>query len=135
MNNANDSHDIFQVIEDLNLPNDKYVVVGGGVLVALGMHEWDGDVDLAVSDGIFEALEQKGWQQEQEAEKVVLKHGDYDIGVGFGKWDLDDLLADALMIKDIAFISLEKLLEWKREANRPKDLRHIELIEQYQKNQ
>jgi predicted nucleotidyltransferase len=135
MNNAHaaSDHDIFQVIKRLNLPNDKYVIVGSGVLVALGLREWDGDVDLAVSNDIFEHFKQQGWHQEQEAEKVVLKHGDYDMGVAFGKWDLDGLLADALVINEIPFINLEKLLEWKRQANRPKDQHHIQLIENYLK--
>ena len=133
MNDTHATRDIFQVIEALNLPKDQFVIVGGGVLSALGIQEWNGDVDLSVSEDTFEHFKQQGWHQEQEETKVVLKHGDYDMGVGFGKWSLADLQADALVIKGISFISLEKILEWKREANRQKDAPHIALIEQYLK--
>lgn len=123
--------DIFEKVTELNLPKDAYIVVGGGTLVALGLVEWDDDIDLCVTPEVFDHFQAEGWQQEEWAGKPVLKHGVYDIGVGFGKWSLEELQTDALTVHDIPFISLKKLLEWKREMGRPKDLRHIELIEQY----
>ncbi|HJQ08802.1 MAG TPA: hypothetical protein VJ836_04970 [Candidatus Saccharimonadales bacterium] len=122
---------IFDTINELNLPKDAYVVVGGGILVALGLLEWDEDVDICVAPEIFARFQAKGWRQEEWAGKPVLKHAAYDIGVGFGEWTLKDLQADAMIVNDIPFMSLQKLLQWKREMGRPKDLRHIELIEQY----
>jgi hypothetical protein len=132
MDRANSSHDIFTQIKKLGLPIGHYVVVGGGVLVALGLHEWDGDVDFAVSQDIFDKFVRQGWRQDKEATKTVLRHKDYDVGVNFGEWNLDELLADALIIKDIPFVSLDKLILWKRRRNLPKDQRHIKMIEEYQ---
>jgi hypothetical protein len=122
---------IFDRINELNLPKDAYVVVGGGILVALGLLEWDEDVDICVTPEIFARFQAEGWQQEEWAGKPVLKHDIYDIGIGFGQWSLKDLQADAVAVNDIPFMNIEKLLQWKREMRRPKDLRHIKLIEQY----
>lgn len=123
--------DIFDKINELSLPRNAFVVVGGGVLVALGLLEWDEDVDLCVTPEIFEHFQTKGWRQEEWMGKLVLKHDVYDIGVGFGDWSLEDLQADAMTINDIPFMSLGKLLHWKQQMGRPKDLQHIERIEQF----
>jgi hypothetical protein len=124
---------IFQKTKDLNLPDGSYVVVGGGLLVALGLLEWDEDIDICVRSEIFEEFQAKGWDQEDWKGKPVLKHDIYDIGTGFGEWSLEDLQADAIVIQDVPFMSLDKLLAWKKQMARPKDLKHIALIESYQK--
>jgi hypothetical protein len=124
---------IFQKIRQLGLPDGEYVIVGGGVLAALGLQEWNGDIDICVSAEVFESFEGQGWKQEEAEGKMVLKHDDYDLGVGFAEWSLEDLLADALEVRGIRFISPAKLLEWKRRMNRPKDEAHIALLEKYLK--
>jgi hypothetical protein len=120
---------IFERVKALNLPAGSFVVVGGGTLVALELIAWDDDVDICVAPEIFAQLHAKEWRQDTFAGKPVLKHDVYDVGIGFGQWSLDELLSDAQIIQDIPFISLGKLLEWKRQMGRPKDLRHIALVE------
>jgi hypothetical protein len=122
---------IFQKIDELNLPKGHYVVVGGGVLAALSLLEWNDDIDMCVTPEIFAELCARGWRQEDGSGKPLVRHDIYDIGVGFGDWSLDDLLADAVWINDIPFMNPEKLLEWKRQAARSKDMPHIKLIEKY----
>ncbi|MGD8373586.1 MAG: hypothetical protein PVI21_01885 [Candidatus Woesebacteria bacterium] len=126
---------IFDKISELNLPKNSYVVVGGGTLVALGLLDWDEDVDICVAPEIFELYKSNGWRQEKWGDKIVLKNDVYDVGVGFGDWTLADLLADSMLVNDIPFISLKKLLQWKQRMGRPKDLLHIELIKKYIKEQ
>jgi hypothetical protein len=122
---------IFEKIRELSLPKNTYVVVGGGVLVALGLIKWDEDIDITVTPEIFNNLKAHNWQQDQWQDKIVLKHDVYDIGVGFGHWNLEQLLEDALWIENIPFISLEKLTTWKLDMGRPKDLAHIKIIMQH----
>jgi hypothetical protein len=122
---------IFQHIRQLGLPDGQYVIVGGGLLVGLGLLAWDEDIDICVRQEDFDEFKMQGWQEESWQDKPVLKHGIYDIGVGFGKWTLEELLADALLIRGVAFISPAKLLEWKQEMNRPKDAEHIALLKKY----
>jgi hypothetical protein len=122
---------LFAKIRELNLAQTEFVVVGGGVLVAHGLLEWDEDVDMCVAPEVFDAFKRQGWRQESWKGKPVLKHGVYDIGVGFGEWSLTDLQDDAMWIEEIPFMSLDKLLAWKRQTGREKDLRHIKIIENY----
>jgi hypothetical protein len=125
---------IFQQIRQLGLPDGQYIVVGGGLLVALGLLEWDEDIDVAVSQDVFEAYQNEGWKTEEWQGKQVLKSGVYDIGVGFGDWSLEELLADALVLRGMPFISPTKLLAWKQQMNRPKDVEHIALLQKYLKS-
>jgi hypothetical protein len=123
--------DIFDKINELNLQKDKYVVVAGGVLVALGLLDWDEDVDITVTNDIFEDFKNKGWKEYTWKGKPVLKRDVYDVGIGFGQWSLRDLQSDTMWINDIPFMSLNKLLVWKKQMGREKDFHHIELIENY----
>lgn len=125
---------ITQEIKTLGLVPGSYVVVGGGVLVALDLLEWDDDIDLCVTPEVFQRLRSAGWQQELWHKKTVLKHGNFDVGIGFSYWTLEQLLEDALVIEDVPFMSLEKLHAWKLAMGREKDKRHLRLIEEYQKN-
>lgn len=122
---------LFEKIEALALPEGQYVIIGGGVLAANGLVEWDHDIDMAVSDDVYTTLQSDGWNSEEavRGDKMVLREDVYDIGVGFGDWTLDQLLEDADVIKGIPFMNLGKLAEWKRQTGREKDLRHVALIE------
>ena len=123
--------DIFEEVRKLGLPKGSYVVVGGGHLVALGILEWDEDVDLAVSPETFETFKVRGWEQERFGDKPIIKHGIYDVGVRYGEWDLKALLKDAVWIQDIPFVNLDKLRQWKTNKARPKDFEHLKLLDEY----
>lgn len=122
---------VFEKVLELGLPTDSYVVVAGGVLVALGLLDWDGDIDLAVTPEVFERYKSDGWEQDDWRGKLVLRRDIYDIGVGFGEWSLEELQADAQWIQGVPFMSLDKLLQWKKQMGREKDLQHIALVQQY----
>lgn len=126
---------IFEKVNELELSNNDYVVVAGGVLVALDLLEWDDDIDICVTPELFAIFRAKGWPQEEWAGKPVLRHSVYDVGVGFGDWSLKELQADAMIINGIPFMSLQKLLQWKRAMGRPKDVPHIKLIEGHLRSQ
>jgi hypothetical protein len=123
--------DIFQNVTNLNLPKDSYVVVGGGTMVALGILGWGNDVDICVTPEVFDHYKALGWNVEEWQDISMLKHEVYDVGTRFGEWTVEDLLPDAIYIQDIPFLSLEKLLLWKQQMGRPKDLQHIKLINEY----
>ena len=131
MNESTPTEDIFQHVRNLGLADGQYVVVGGGLLVALGLLEWDGDVDICISQEQFDIFKSQGWQQEEWKGKPVLKHGIYDVGIGFGDWNLEDLQADALVLQGIPFISPQKLIAWKQAMGRPKDANHVALLQKY----
>lgn len=124
---------IFQKMRQLGLPDGQYVVVGGGVLVALGLLAWDDDIDVTVTQEAFDGFKNEGWPEEAYEDTMVIKNDIFDIGTRFGPWTLEELLADAMVIRGVAFMSPAKLLEWKQAANRPKDAEHIVLLKKYLK--
>ena len=49
--------EIFDELEKLDLPKDKYIVISGASLVCQGLIEKTNDIDLACSKDFFEKLE------------------------------------------------------------------------------
>jgi hypothetical protein len=122
---------LIEYIKALDLPKNSFVVVGSGTMVVLGLAQGDNDVDLTVTSEIFDKFKRQGWRQELFGGQSVLKDGIYDIGTQFYKWKLPDLLEDALWVEDVPFISLVKLLEWKRYMMRDSDIPQLKIIEEY----
>jgi hypothetical protein len=123
---------IAEKVKALELPDGQYVVIDSGSMEALGLIHAGSDVDLAVSEAVFQDLRAQGWElHEGHGGKEVLRQGDYDVGIGYGQWSLEELLADAFVIDGVPFMNLEKVLEWKKAARRQKDMNHIALIEAY----
>lgn len=122
---------IIKSVKALGLPKNSFVVVGSSTLVALGLAKSDNDIDLTVIPEIFDRFKNEGWNQELYGEEPVLKNGIYDIGARFYKWKVEDLLEDALWVEEVPFISLEKLLEWKRHMMRGSDIPQLKIIEDY----
>ena len=118
-------------VKALQLPPRTFVVVGSSTMVVLGLADNDNDVDLTVDQAVFDRYKSLGWRQEFFQGEPVLKSGVYDIGVRFYKWRLEELLRDAIWVDDVPFMSLEKLLAWKKHMLREADLPHIALLEAY----
>lgn len=122
---------IIESVKALNLPKNSFVVVGSSTMVVLGLAQSDNDVDLTVTPEIFKRFKDEGWEQELYGDEPVLKNGIYDIGAQFYTWKVADLLEDALWVEDVPFISLTKLLEWKRHMMRDSDIPQLKIIEDY----
>lgn len=129
---------IFEEIRKLNLPLGEYIVLGSGVLGALRIREI-GDIDLLVSERLFDELKDNGWgygeiKIEGRMRKKLSK--EYievykDFWYGKEKPETMHMIAEAYMINGIPFLPLRKLLEIKSVLGREKDLRDIKLIEEY----
>ena len=127
--------DITAALNTLNLPQGSYIVIGSGILAALNIRETS-DIDLVVSPETFTQLEQSGWEVITNSwGKQLLTH---DVFEAHTSWDdpneapnLDDLLRNSVVIDDVPYVSLERLLEWKRHMRRPKDEADIPLINAY----
>ena len=46
--------DVIRIVNDLNLPKDKYVVTSGSAMVLHGLREKTNDVDITVNKEQFE---------------------------------------------------------------------------------
>lgn len=114
----------------MDLPPGSYAVFGSGPLAAHGLIDEVGDLDVIVREPAWSRVEQLG---------TVVMHGDdpiVDLGNGltfgrswaYGNFDIEQLIEDAQMIDGLPFVRFEEVLEYKRIAGRPKDLRHIGLM-------
>lgn len=127
---------ILKEIKKLNLPLGSYVVVGSGTLDVLGIRSAK-DVDMVVTPGQFNELRKTGmWKEEKKFGKIFLKKDVFEIG-GELSWDkynttFEDLINNALVIKDIPFMNLDELIKFKIALGREKDFEDIELIKNYQ---
>jgi len=52
---------IIERVQPLELPAVDYIVIGSGVLDALGLRPAN-DIDLVVSEPLFGRLRQRGWE-------------------------------------------------------------------------
>lgn len=123
---------IEQKITDLDLPKGEFIVVGSGVLSALGIRQ-PGDIDLIVGREVYDQLErQDGWSYGKWGEQTVLQKDFFDIGTDWYGKSVYDLLERAEYIGTIPYMSLDDVYEWKKGRGQEKDLADLELIEAYQ---
>jgi hypothetical protein len=129
--------EIIGKVKALNLPQDSYVVFGSCPMAAAGIREAN-DIDLLVSNEIFEKLKHDGWQElRKSSDDIPLI---YDVFEAHNTWNfssyqptLKTLISGASVLDGIPFASLGEVRKWKLSSGRPKDLRDIELIDAHLK--
>lgn len=128
-------------IKALGLPQGSFVVIGSGILAALGIRQTS-DIDLAADGATYEMLaaESREWTEEDTGHGLRLMSSDGVIEVWrdwspapSGDWSVEELLRDAVVIDGVAFVSLERVRRWKLWRGREKDLRDVALIDAYRK--
>lgn len=74
-----------QELATLNLPPNSFVVVGSGILNALGIRE-SNDIDLIVTPEVFASLEQRGYAESSWPDQKTLAFNEFEFGTQwFGK--------------------------------------------------
>lgn len=129
---------IIQKIKELNFPQNQYVVVGSGILDALGIRQAN-DIDIAVTEDLHQKLRKSGeWEEHERYDRirVFLKKDIYEI-IPQLNWEnynttTEEAISSALMIEEIPFMNLEELIKFKTALGREKDFKDIELIKKYQ---
>ncbi len=126
--------EIIAKIKYQNFPAGSYVVFGSGPLAAAGIR-LTRDIDIVVTDALYEELKQKGWQESTKP------NGDYFLGYDmfeaftswkFGEYDpkFTELLANANSIDGVPFVGLQDVKKWKIESGRDRDIQDIQLIDE-----
>lgn len=126
---------IIKRLQTLQLPPEEFVVIGSGVLDALELRESD-DIDLAVSDTLFDQLKQRrGWRSMYKEGEEYLINGQAEAWHGWSggppQHSFDELYADSLVVNGIHFANPRFVIGWKRQRSAPKDLTDINLLEEY----
>jgi hypothetical protein len=131
------SWEFFEKVKELGLPSGSYAIFGSGPMAVRGLREC-GDIDLIVTDELFEEYKSaSGWELKDVGGREILAKDGVEMGPGWwpGEWDIEQLIEDADIIENLPFVRLVEVLKWKRLAKREKDLKDIEIIEDYFKKQ
>lgn len=130
-------------IEAIGLNADTSVVIGAGILEALGIRKCT-DIDLVVSERTFSDLfATNKFELGENFGVKVLRNDIFDIRTIWGvlgkPYDLEELKKESVLIDDVRYINLDFSLKVKEswikndKAPRQKDFRDIELIKKYRK--
>jgi hypothetical protein len=130
---------IFKNLVDLNMPTNDFALFGSGPMFAHGLKELGHDIDVIARGEAWQEATKFATPQPTKSgngEVVELFGGEIEIfsAWGPGEWDIDELIDMAEIIEGIRFVRLEQVLRWKQQMNRPKDVEHIKLIENYLAN-
>lgn len=122
-------------IQNLRLPANQYVVVGGAALTARGIRETN-DIDLVVTPELFDTLKKSGWSSKARPNgKPGLYQGCVeaylDVDSEDYKRSIEELISNAEYIDRILFVDLNTLAGYKASYARPKDIDDLGLIREY----
>jgi hypothetical protein len=132
----NNIQKFLEELRQLDLPIGEYVIVSSGSMAIRGIRECS-DLDLLVSDSLFESLSQK---YSVVTTPTISKIAIGNIECLHIKKSPDDLyptdrqIKEANMVDGFPFQNLETCLYFKEKEGREKDLRDVELIREYMKN-
>lgn len=134
------NNDIFTQVKSLNLPFGEYAVIGSGVMSAYGIRAHR-DIDLVITEELFLDLKKNGWKVKQirpDFEVVVfgiVEASPKMVTLDNYKPDIQKLIKTADNINGVAFTKLTEVIDFKRALGRDKDMKDIEMIEDFlQKN-
>jgi hypothetical protein len=127
--------EIIAKVKSLKFPKGSYVVYGSAPFAILGIREVN-DIDLFVSEELYQELVIKGWKKIYKGPKD--EPMTYDIYEAHNTWEfspysptLPELLSRSFEIGGIPFASLEDVRLWKESSGRPKDITDLKLIDDY----
>lgn len=128
-------------LKKLELPVDKFVVVSSGALAVRGIREAK-DLDVIVTNSLWNKLATT-YQTEVENGVERIKFDNSNIEIlnpaqsifgNSGVVSVEEIFEKADIFGGIKFINLNHLKKIKLKLGREKDLKDIELIDEYLKN-
>ena len=119
--------ELIELIEKLELPKDEYYILSSGCLALYDLRDKVGDLDLCISNELFKIFKNKyGIKEEDKNECGFYKLNEL---VEFVVNDKKNFVRDFRMGYPVE--KLEKVLEFKKRMNRPKDLKDINSIKKF----
>jgi hypothetical protein len=123
-------------VKKFNLPVGKYTVVGGGALAARGLRETQ-DVDLMLTEELYEQLKNEGWEEREKRPGYFHIYKDNAeaaknfLHIEGCKLDSEEVIRNSEIIDGVPVMNLDDLVELKQTMGREKDLKDIEIIKNY----
>lgn len=123
---------VLDALKQLELPSGQYVVIGSGLLDVYGLRE-SSDVDLAVSEQLFDELKQRLNVPVKTRDGMpYLEYGVFEIWLGwYSDMPFSSLKETAVTVDGVLFAHPEIIIQRKRERGLSKDMADIELLKEY----
>lgn len=122
--------DFVKLIDSLELPNEEFYILGGGSLLMYGIRENANDLDLCISEELFENLKIEGRiDLNSKNECGFYKINDFVEVVVNEKKNFEFDVIDGYKVE-----KLEKILKFKESRNKEKDCNDILKIREYLMN-
>ena len=126
-------NDLLRQVQELKLPVGDFAIFGSGPLLVRGIIDQVGDIDILCRGDAWLKASSIGklvYLDEYDVEIISIDDGLITLGRswGYGDFDVDELIDSAEEINGLPFVLLRYVIEYKRIANRAKDLAHLELL-------
>jgi hypothetical protein len=119
--------ELINLIDSLDMPKNMYRVNSGGALLIMGIREKTADLDMCITNELFEIFKSKYDVRKKEGSIYNLFYVN-DLVEFFVEDDFE-----YTMIDNYPCETLESILRFKEKNRRPKDLIDIENINKYLK--
>ena len=125
-----DKEQVLKMLEELNLPKDEFYVLSGASLVIRGIRETCSDLDLCISEELYEKIKDKYELTDDKKNECNFYHISDELEVVVDKkekfnWEI---------CEPYNLENLNTILEFKIKRNKPKDQADIENIKAYLNN-
>lgn len=119
--------EIIKTLDKYNFDKSKYIVLSGAAMVLYGIKESTNDIDIAITHDYYNYLVNN---YDCKLETVIDNGNIYYIDdiINFGPGYYTDNYS---LINGIRVQTIEEILNLKKNLNREKDVKDIELIKQY----
>jgi len=127
------SKELFQKVRALNVPIGKYALFGSAPLAVRGIRECR-DIDMIVSEDVWEEYKKKGWAVAVAAHgSEYLSRDEIEMWKDWypGEWNVAELIQTSEIIDALPFVTLDNVVKWKKMKGREKDRNDIRLIEEF----
>lgn len=119
-----DKFSLLQRLQELPFPEKEYWVVAGGAMVLHGFRSQTHDIDLGCTIRLADKLERLGYTvfRCEDGTRKILYSDDVEI---FENW----IAGTVEIVSGVPVVSVEGLIQMKRNLGREKDLADIDQIE------
>ncbi|MBR3322629.1 hypothetical protein IKG13_01035 [Candidatus Saccharibacteria bacterium] len=118
--------DFVKKLDSLGLDKKRYRIIAGGSLLLYGLKEETEDIDIKIRPDYFDELNGRFNFRKSPKEEYLYEISD-DVEVAV--LDYDD--KDTVIVDGYPIESLELLLDWMIDRNRPKDQEKIKILKAY----
>ena len=123
-----DKEKLLKILEFLGLPKTEYYILSGGAMLLYGLREKTNDLDLCVSNDLFEILKEK-YKIEEKNEAGFYRLAKRIEIIPSNKESFQMEYREGYPVE-----KLETILQFKEKRNLDKDKKDIENIRKYLKN-